>query len=116
MANIEIDFITSCPVSGCPNNNCFTKLNWTHHNCGGYEKINGKGCLRCVRCNRNGPVIDWRFRCEHHDFKKASSYGLSNMLSILAQIETNNRSLVSFVNELTKSIWEMKFKSNNDYR
>ena len=114
MADTEVDFVSCCPVSGCSNNNRFTKLNWTHNNCGGYEKLNGLGNLRCIRCGTSGPIIDWKFRCESHEYKKSSQYGLMNMLAIFAEIETNNKENTKFINSLTRSILKMQLEINED--
>lgn len=114
MSDIELDFIACCPVCGCINNRPDASFHWKHSNCGGYEKINGLGYLRCVKCSKSGPVIDWKFRCENHEYKEASKYGLANMLAMLAQIETKNRGNIRFINSLTKSFYDMMFKADNE--
>lgn len=114
MADVEVDFVSCCPVFGCPNNVINKSINWVHSGCGGREKINGRGYLRCIRCNKSGPIIDWRFKCENHDYKEASKYGIANMLSILAQIETKNKGNVKFINSLTRSLLKMQLEIDED--
>ena len=114
MSDIELDFIACCPVGGCINNRPDVSFKWTHSNCGGYEKINGLGNLRCIKCNESGPAIDWKFQCENHEYKKTSKYGLANMLAILAQIESKNRGNIRFINSIAKSFYKMMSETDDD--
>ena len=79
-----VDFICGCPAEGCPNGRI--KYVWTHYNCGGTENLSDKGYITCKRCSLSAPIIDWAFKCEAHDFKKASLQGLLNAFSIMGGV------------------------------
>jgi hypothetical protein len=80
----EFDFVSYCPVLNCPNGN--TPLYWKHYKCLGKTTINDLGQIRCRKCDEIGPVIDWLFRCEHHDFQPANFQKISFVLSTVQQI------------------------------
>ena len=88
----EIDFKSPCPVEECKNNS--RVIRWTHHNCGGYEKITNQGKIICYKCGREGLFTDWEFNCGAHDYKYASAQGLYNALSVMAQLDTENQQCI----------------------
>lgn len=83
MSQTEIDFIACCPVEGCPNGN--NPIKWVHSNCGGFEKLNLEGDLRCVKCDHSAFIADWKFKCESHDYKKGSYQGFCYLLAVLGK-------------------------------
>ena len=91
----EIDFVSPCPVEECINNK--TSHRWSHHNCGGHEKITNQGNIYCLRCGTNGLFTDWKFNCGAHDFKYASIQGLSHALSVMAQLDTKNQLFIAML-------------------
>ena len=101
----EVDFIAPCPVQDCLN--IGKVFRWIHYNCGGYFKITNEGEIRCIRCGTSGLFVDWKFQCENHSsncvayafndmgqkfqyvndsFKPASSQGVANAVSVMAQL------------------------------
>ena len=80
----EIIFESPCPVNSCINKTRVCK--WTHTGCGGQEKLNAKGILKCIRCGTKGRFVDWRFNCGDHDFDKASAQGVAHALGIMSQL------------------------------
>ena len=100
---IEVDFVAPCPVHDCLHEN--RVIVWKHHNCGGKEKLNDKGELRCLKCFAKGRFVDWKFRCKNHDFKKASSQGVAHALSIMAQLAISEDQQ-QFISKTCKIIME----------
>lgn len=103
----EVDFICPCPVQGCSNNDTSKRFKWVHSGCGGNEKLNDKGYLRCKKCGENGPMIDWRFNCGEHDYKPASLQGLLNGLYVIGNLKNVSQSLIlkitdSFIKQYNK--------------
>lgn len=45
MSDFKTEFMSGCPVPGCPNNR--TKLTWRHDNCDYRETIDSEGIVRC---------------------------------------------------------------------
>ena len=82
--NDEIDFNAPCPVQSCLNKTA--KYQWVHAHCGGKQKLNSNGELRCSRCNRRGLFVDWKFDCGDHDYEYASCQGILHAFTILSQI------------------------------
>ena len=82
----EIDFICPCPK--CINKS--KQYHWTHHNCGGHEKITKEGKIRCLKCGTTGLFIDWKFKCEDHDFEYSSFLGMCYALSVMSQLNVGN--------------------------
>lgn len=80
----EIDFVSPCPVQQCINKN--KTYRWIHSNCGGREKLNSKGELRCLKCSTKGDFIDWRFDCGDHDYEEVSAQGVAHALAVMAQL------------------------------
>ena len=91
----EIDFKSPCPVEECKNNSIVYK--WTHHNCGGYEKITNQGIIYCCKCAKRGPLTGWRFKCDAHDFKYASAQGFCHAISVMAQLDTKNQPFIAML-------------------
>ena len=80
----EILFKSACPYTGCINNK--TVYTWIHHNCGGNEKLNRYGDLRCLKCGRRAPMVDWKFDCGNHGFQKGSFQGYKHICMIMISI------------------------------
>ena len=80
----EIDFISPCPVDQCKNKNKMYR--WLHNNCGGREKLNSEGHLRCLKCSKKGPFVDWLFDCGEHEYREVSAQGIAHALGVMAQI------------------------------
>jgi len=79
------DFVSYCPVLNCPNN--IKPLYWKHYNCKGKTTINDKGEIKCKKCSKKDDVINWLFKCEHHDFKEIQSFQkISAVLSAVQQV------------------------------
>ena len=57
---------------------------WVHTDCGGREKLNDLGSIRCLKCGGKAPFMDWEFDCGEHDFKKGSAQGMIHALAIMA--------------------------------
>ena len=91
----EIDFKSPCPVEECKNNS--RVIRWTHHNCGGYEKITNQGKIYCCKCGREGLFTGWRFNCGAHDYKYASAQGLCHALAVMAQLDTENQVFIGML-------------------
>lgn len=111
MDDYEVDFICPCPVDGCPNNKRDT-YRWTHSKCGGYEKLDSNGCLRCLRCDESGPLIDWSFSCGAHGYEKASLQGFIYCLSIIGKLQ---KPPMKFLLKLTRSVNQM-YEDADDYK
>ena len=90
----EIDFKSACPVIECKNNK--TIYHWVHKNCGSHEKLNEKGWLRCLNpyCQQTGPIVDWNFKCEDHDYKKASLQGLLHAFGLMSSLPDINQTFL----------------------
>ena len=112
--SVEIDFISSCPVAGCSNNNNTSRFRWKHKSCGNYEKLNGYGILRCVGCQEKGPLTDWLFDCGNHNYEPASDQGIENMLSVIAGLKQNG--CRKYYRELTKNVMDMLDEKDDSYK
>ena len=84
MQKKEVDFISKCPVLNCPNSKI--PYVWTHYECGGKEKIDSLGYIRCCKCGEKGKIIDWNFDCTRHEYKANSSMGKHCALYICSLI------------------------------
>lgn len=84
MEKTEIDFIANCPIFNCPNS---TKpYIWTHFDCGGKEKINKLGQIRCCKCGEKGYLIDWNLDCQQHEYKEDSALGKPHALQLCSSL------------------------------
>ena len=90
----EIDFKSACPVIECKNNK--NVYHWVHTICGSHEKLNEKGWLRCLNpdCKKTGPIVDWKFKCENHDYKKASLQGLLHAFGLMSSLPDINQTFL----------------------
>ena len=90
----EIDFKSACPVIECKNNK--NVYHWVHTICGSHEKLNEKGWLRCLNpdCKKTGPIVDWQFKCENHDYKKASLQGLLHAFGLMSSLPNINQTFL----------------------
>ncbi len=90
----EIDFKSACPVIECKNNKKI--YHWVHTICGSHEKLNEKGWLRCLNpdCKKTGPIVDWQFKCENHDYKKASLQGLLHAFGLMSSLPNINQTFI----------------------
>lgn len=104
----EIDFISPCPVDKCINKS--KQYHWTHHDCGGHEKITKEGMIRCLKCGKSGLFIDWQFKCEDHDFEYSSFQGMSHALSVMSQLNVGTEGQ-AFIATLMKKVGEQYNKS-----
>ena len=81
----KYDFI--CP---CPSINCKSARNiyWTHHNCGGHQKMNDWGYIKCNVCSQTGLICEWLFNCgEHYDgFRIVSGQKIIYVMEIIGQM------------------------------
>lgn len=107
----EIDFKSCCPVAGCINSNSI--YYWVHTGCGGHEKLNIYGDLRCLKCGRSGPMVDWKFNCGSHDFEKGSYQGYLHLVKIMCDFASED--LLDFVDELSSVIrkWKREGRFNS---
>lgn len=78
-------FECPCPAEGCKNKN---EIYWVHAGCGGHEKMNDWGYIRCDICYTKGLICEWRFNCgEHNDgYRSVSGQKLLYVLSVLGQM------------------------------
>ena len=102
----EIDFKSPCPLWRCKNNS--TVIRWTHHNCGGYQKITNQGRIYCCKCNQGGLLIDYTFNCGAHDSTYASAQELCHALAVMGQIDPKNQ---LFITKLMVKVGE-QFSNN----
>jgi len=83
----EYKYLFKCP---CPAENCDnrSKIYWVHGGCGGHEKMNDWGYIRCDECYRRGLICEWKFDCgEHKDgYRSVSGQRLLYVLSVLGQM------------------------------
>ena len=98
---VEIDFISPCPVQQCINKN--KSYRWIHSDCGGREKLNDQGKLRCLKCDTKGDFIDWKFNCGDHDYESASAQGVAHALAVMAQLSVE-KSQQKFIATTTAAI------------
>ena len=85
----EIWFTCPCPVDNCSNNK--KSYEWKHSYCGGYEKLNANGILRCIKCGEKGPLVDWEFNCGNHGYESASLQGLLAAFSIMGKVSGGSK-------------------------
>ena len=95
----EIDFISQCPVQGCSKGN--KPFHWTHYDCGGKEKINQYGQIRCCKCGEKGDVINWKFDCKRHEYDE-DSYQSKDIALIVGSTLIGDDQV--FVNQIVKAI------------
>ena len=103
----EIDFISPCPVQECVNKN--KSYRWIHSDCGGREKLNDEGNLRCLKCATKGKFVDWKFNCGDHDYKEVSAQGVSHALAVMAQLaveKSQQRFIAKTAQAIMKQILE----------
>lgn len=74
-----------CPCPCCPNNEW---IFWVHHKCGGHEKMDDYGNVKCVKCGVTNILLDWSFRCKFHanEFKKYDPHKILNIMAIIGNI------------------------------
>lgn len=101
MQKKEIDFISPCPVVNCPNSK--SPYVWTHNECGGKEKIDSFGYIRCCKCGEKGQIVDWNFDCTHHEYKANSSIGKYSALFVCSMISDKDF-VSSILMEITKQL------------
>lgn len=108
----EILFESACPYVGCINNN--KTYTWTHYNCGGHEKLNRYGDLRCVKCGRSAPMVDWLFDCGNHGFQRGSYQGYKHLCMIMISIADTDDE-IEFAQNLSFNViprWRKEGKFN----
>ena len=96
----EIDFISPCSVEKCVNKS--KQYHWTHHGCGGYEKITKEGKLKCLKCGKSALFIDWQFKCDDHDSEYSSFQGMCHALCIMSQLNVGKEGQTFIGNLMTK--------------
>lgn len=79
-------FKAPCPVIGCKNNSKDVAFQWYHSNCGQKMYVNSEAYLIC-ESGHSAEMIDWRFKCDQHDYKEGSQQGLLLALTIMATLE-----------------------------
>ena len=82
----EIPFETPCPA--CRGGR---KIKWRHSGCSNSsmgETINEDAIIRCKGCGTHGVILDWRFKCENHDFKECSKQGAGDALSCILNLDS----------------------------
>ena len=97
----EIDFIMPCPVFNCSNGS--KPIRWAHSKCGGFEKINDKGFIRCLLCSKSAILFDWSFKCENHNFLQGSFQSILNSLSIMGKLKSDS-DIEDFILDLSDNI------------
>ena len=97
----EIDFISPCPVQQCVNK--AKTYRWIHSECGGREKLNEQGILRCLKCSTKGEFVDWKFDCGEHDYEEVSAQGVAHALAVMAQLAVD-QSQQNFIAKTAKAI------------
>lgn len=86
-----------CPVDGCPNNEISY---WSHKNCIFMDKdhdikINSSGFLKCVACNSQAALINWKFDCGY-------GHGLKNL-------SRNSNKLYEIINVMNHTTTDKEF-------
>ena len=82
----EVPFETPCPA--CRGSR---KIKWRHANCSNSyrgETINEDAIIKCNGCGTKGEILDWRFKCENHDFKECSGQGAGDDLSCIINLSS----------------------------
>lgn len=82
----EIPFETPCPA--CRGSR---KIKWRHSKCSNSilgETINGDAIIRCKGCGTEGVILDWKFKCENHDYKECSKQGAGDALSCILNLDS----------------------------
>ena len=111
MEKKEADFISICPVLNCPNSQ--KPFVWTHFECGGKEKIDSFGYIRCCKCGEKGKVIDWNFDCTRHEHKANSSIGKSLSLVVCSYI-SNKEFVSTLIFEITKQLRNQPYDDSQE--
>jgi len=113
-------FNAPCPVVGCPNQDKNKRFQWYHKKDNKKMYVNEQAELFCENGHKS-PMLDWRFKCENHDYQPASSQGLLFALSILAQLEKidpiwllNNMDLIS--NQTRRALQAGNFDARNSIK
>ena len=83
--DFKYDFKSPCPAINCENKK---PIYWVHHNCGGNEKMNDWGYIRCNRCYTRGLICEWKFDCGEHDdgYRQVNGQKILYVLSVLGQM------------------------------
>ena len=82
----EIPFETPCP--SCRGSK---KIKWRHAFCSNSsrgETINEDAIIKCNGCGTKGVILDWKFKCENHDFKECSKQGAGDALSCILNLDS----------------------------
>jgi hypothetical protein len=79
-------FNAPCPVLDCPNNSREKRFTWYHAKCKGEMYVTENAELVCEK-GHSAPMLDWRFRCENHDYDEPNPQGLLLALTIIAQMQ-----------------------------
>lgn len=105
-------FDAPCPSEPC--NGLGPIITWHHSNCGGLEKVNKEGILRCLKCGTKGPLYEWRFKCSNHDYRSGSYDGFCHMISIVTNMaaKANDKPKIKFFTKLLVKVneWEERGK------
>ena len=87
MDSTEKWFRCPCPIVDCKNKAKDVAFDWIHRNCYGKMKVSSRGYLQCTKCYKKGDIIDWKFKCEEHDYEALSYQGITLAVSTMCQIE-----------------------------
>lgn len=95
-------FECPCPAERCKEKN---EIYWVHVGCGGHEKMNDWGYIKCDACSTKGLICEWKFNCgEHNDgLRSVSGQKLLYVLSILGQMNGIDETTADNIYENYKS-------------
>ena len=95
---------------------------WSHFECNKFYdidsdvKIDVDGNIFCNGCHLIDPLINWRFRCEKHDFQKLENLAtLLEVLQVMINMSTNINDQIKYANMVASisSMWARKAQNNN---
>lgn len=64
-ANEEYKYVFKSACPSCDSNK--GPYYWVHENCGGHQKMNDWGYIRCDKCYTKGLICHWLFDCGCHN-------------------------------------------------
>ncbi len=105
-------FKAPCPVIGCRNNSKDVAFQWFHADCGKKMYVNSEAQLICENGHR-GDMIDWKFKCENHDYEEASQQGLLLSLTVMATLENIDE---DWIMNTCDKVTAQKRKARSNYR
>jgi hypothetical protein len=88
---MKIDIYIACPICSSGGRYTMSPEYWRHAgHCQGILQLDEYAYVSCKKCGKSAPVTQMKFMCpaNRHSFQVATSEGLSEALSISAQMVT----------------------------